>query len=89
MSEGAPAGPSAYPVRTCPQGFVEPMLWPDDGGLRRETVLDSDYLPPRVVRRVGWRKCLRCRAPFFSKDVVRQRLCARCKGIGHGGKSQY
>jgi hypothetical protein len=41
----------------------------------REPVLDHDYHPPRLVRHVGWRRCIRCREPFFSEDVVRLRLC--------------
>lgn len=62
------------------QGFQEPAAWPWDGGLRREAVLDLDCNPPRIVRRVGWHNCLRCRRSFFSHDVVRQRLCASCRG---------
>lgn len=60
-------------------GFVEPREWPWDGGTRREPVLDTDRHPPRVVRHVGWRSCLRCRRPFFSADVARVRMCDLCK----------
>ncbi|MBS1832583.1 MAG: hypothetical protein JST65_07720 [Acidobacteria bacterium] len=56
-------------------GFVEPQPWAYDGGVRREPVLDVDHNPPRVVRRVGWRKCMACAKPFFSEDVVALRLC--------------
>lgn len=56
-------------------GFVEPERWPDDGGVRRETVLDMDHHPPRVVRSVGWSRCLTCGSPFFSEDVIALRLC--------------
>lgn len=61
--------------RVAPQGFAYPVPWPDDGGVRREPVLDTDHVPPLVVRRVGWSRCLRCRRPFFSEDVVKLRLC--------------
>ncbi|QHL91166.1 hypothetical protein GVO57_10485 [Sphingomonas changnyeongensis] len=57
-----------------------PEPWADDGGLRREPVLDHDYAPPRVVRFVGWARCLRCRRPFFSEDVVRLRMCTGAVG---------
>ena len=55
------------------QGIVEPYAWKYDGGKRREPVLDTDF--NRVIRKVGWRHCLKCRKPFFSEDVVRLRLC--------------
>lgn len=57
------------------QGFVEPRMWPQDDGTRREPVLDADHKPPRVVRYVGWRKCMRCGQLFWSEDVQRLRLC--------------
>ncbi len=57
------------------------MAWPDpwkyDGGVRREPVRDLDL--HRVIRRVGWHHCLKCRKPFWPEDVVRQRLCDPCK----------
>jgi hypothetical protein len=56
-------------------GIVEPQRWSYDGGLRREPVLDTDFSPPRVVRKVGWRSCMRCKQPFFSEDVIALRLC--------------
>ena len=37
--------------------------------------MDIDLNPPRVIRKVGWLHCLKCRKPFFSEDVVRLRLC--------------
>jgi hypothetical protein len=61
------------------QGFAEPARWPDDGGVRREPVLDTDHNPPRVVRTVGWRTCLCCGTPYFSEDVVALRICDTCK----------
>lgn len=60
-------------------GFYEPCPWDYDGGVRREAVLDTDHRPPRVVRRVGWRSCLRCSRPFFSQDIVAHRLCDDCR----------
>lgn len=71
----APVLRTAPTVRVDHQGFVEPRPWPYDGCLRREPVLDHDVTPPRVVRRVGWQRCMRCRRPFWSDDVVRLRLC--------------
>ncbi len=56
------------------QGMIVPARWPFDGGVRREPVMDTDY-PPRVVRKVGWHRCLKCKMPFWSEDVLRQRLC--------------
>lgn len=56
-------------------GFVEPDAWAYDGGVRREAVLDADHNPPRVVRRVGWQRCIGCGEPFWSEDVIRLRLC--------------
>lgn len=56
-------------------GLMEPARWDYDGGVRREAVRDETFTPPRVVRKVGWQHCLRCRKPFFSEDVTRLRLC--------------
>lgn len=56
-------------------GFVEPPPWKYDGCKRREPVLDMDRNPPRVVRKVGWQRCIACGSPFFSEDVVALRLC--------------
>jgi hypothetical protein len=59
-------------------GIVEPDPWPFDGCVRREPVLDEDTR--RVVRKVGWHRCLKCRRPFFSEDVIRLRLCSGAQG---------
>ena len=48
-------------------------------GKRREPVLDEDQ-DYRVVRKVGWHRCMRCRKPFFSEDVLRLRLCGGAEG---------
>lgn len=58
--------------------IIEPaMRHPADD--RREPVLDRNYDPPRVVRYVGWRPCLRCGRKFFSRDVAGVRMCIPCK----------
>lgn len=58
----------------------EPHQWPDDGGIRCAEVVDPNFNPPRVVRCVGWRQCMRCHKSFFSHDIQRLRLCGPCKG---------
>lgn len=68
-----------YGIQVLP-GFQEPDPWPFDQCRRREPVLDLDHNPPRIVREVGWRFCMRCSRPYFSADVVRLRLCDSCKG---------
>jgi len=55
-------------------GVREPLQWPFDGCIRRESVCDHDQRPPCVVRSVGWHLCMKCRREFFSSDVVRIRL---------------
>lgn len=95
----APAAPVApalsalapEPVTLHPfsRGFAEPQAWPFDGCARREPVLDHDFNPPRTVRRVGWHRCMRCRRPFFSEDVVRLRLCGGDAGGCRGGEDRY
>lgn len=60
-------------------GIMEPDPWDYDGCVRREPVMDIDY-PPRVVRKVGWHRCLKCHRPFFSEDVIRLRLCSGVSG---------
>jgi hypothetical protein len=58
--------------------LIEPNEWAFDGDLtRREPVLDPNW--NRVVRYVGWRKCLRCSTPHFTPDVVKVRICGACK----------
>jgi hypothetical protein len=60
--------------------IIEPAKWAFDGNLtRREPVLDPNSDPPRVVRHVGWRKCLRCREAFWTPSVIAVRLCDTCK----------
>lgn len=56
----------------------EPAQWnPADD--RRVPVIDRNVSPPRVVRYVGWRPCMRCSQTFFSPDVTGIRMCADCK----------
>ena len=67
--------PAAQPEPAKPkanfQGFIIPERWPCDNGTRREPVMDMDTDPPRIVRYVGWKKCMRCGKWFFSEDVTR------------------
>lgn len=78
----APSPRPAAMVRVCAP-MVEPDRWEFDGDMsRRVPVLDHNYDPPLVVRRVGWRRCLRCRRPMFSEDVVAIRSCWHCGGLG-------
>lgn len=62
--------------------LVEPARWPNDGGARRAPVMDPNYDPPRVVRRVGWLRCMCCGRSHFSEDVARARMCLDCGGAG-------
>lgn len=62
--------------------LTEPDHWPYDGGARRVPVMDPNFDPPRLVRRVGWLRCMRCGRPHFSEDVTRIRLCCACGGSG-------
>jgi hypothetical protein len=58
----------------------EPRVWDfDDDMTRREPVIDPNYNPPRIVRHVGYRRCMCCSRPFFSSDVAKIRLCSPCK----------
>lgn len=57
------------------------MRWPYDSGKRRETVLDYDHNPPRVVRVVGCQRCIECNRSFFSDDVRAVRTCPVCKKV--------
>lgn len=71
-----------FEERTIARPLDEPRAWEFDGNLsRREAVVDHDSQPPRVIRRVGWLRCLRCERPCFSDDVVRVRLCWCCGGL--------
>lgn len=45
----------------------------------RAPVLDEDR-GYSVVRKVGWHRCLKCRRPFSSEDVLRLRLCSGKEG---------
>lgn len=76
----APRDTFAFPVREGAdwQGMIIPKAWDFDGCVRREAVIDGDA--NRVVRKVGWHRCLKCRRPFFSEDVLRLRLCSGAQG---------
>ena len=63
--------------------LIEPTRWPFSGDLtRRASVMDPNEEPPRVVRWVGYVRCMACGRPHFSEDVVRARLCSTCGGAG-------
>ena len=64
------------------RALIEPARWPNDGGSRRAPVMDPNCDPPRVVRRVGWLRCLCCGRSHFSEDVARARMCLDCGGAG-------
>ncbi len=78
-SSGGPLVPLRMKGQAAAIGIIEPEPWPFDGCKRREPVTDEDH-PGRVVRRVGWHRCLKCRRPFFSEDVLRLRLCSGAQG---------
>lgn len=80
MTTTAGKNPYSHAPQLLGHDLEEPKPWAWDGGKRREQVLDHNFRPPRVVRKIGWLCCLRCQTPYFSPDVVRQRMCDRCKG---------
>lgn len=49
------------------------------GQRRREAVVDTSFKPPRVVRFVGYRDCIKCRQPHWSEDLRRNWMCTRCR----------
>lgn len=60
--------------------LIEPKRWPYvPGDTRREPVLDPNHSPPRVIRKVGYRRCMSCRKFYFSEDCVKLRMCPVCK----------
>ncbi len=83
---GATPGPRLlHTPDNCQMGrsLVEPPRWAYDGDLtRRASVMDPNAQPPKLVRRIGWVRCMRCRRPHFSEDVARIRMCANCGGAG-------
>lgn len=58
-------------------GFLIPVQWPissDPDLTRRAPVLDQENRN-RVVRYVGYRRCLICKKPFWSEDIKKNQLC--------------
>lgn len=58
-------------------GFLIPVRWSvqsDPEMTRRAPVLDR-VNGNRVVRIVGYRRCLICKKPFFSEDMRGNRIC--------------
>lgn len=85
------AGVTRYAVGVRPVGpryTYEPTPWRYDGGSCRISVMDP-IRPTRIVRQVGWVKCLCCARHHFSEDVLRIRLCAQCGGLGGQPLSGY
>ncbi len=84
---GATPGPrrrfDSFDERRIAKPLIEPERWPFSGDLsRRAPVMDPNCDPPRVVRRVGWLRCMCCGRPHFSEDVARARMCVDCGGAG-------
>ena len=63
--------------------IIEPAQWHQRDDMRGR-VLDHNYDPPRVVRYVGWRPCIRCGRKFCSSDVAEVRICIACKDVQAG-----
>ncbi len=58
-------------------GFLIPVQWSinsDPDLTQRAAVLDRENRN-RVVRYVGYRRCLICKRPFWSEDVRGHRIC--------------
>jgi hypothetical protein len=79
-------------------GFdCEPVSWPDDGGAKRVPIYDRNGRQPRLVRKIGWVNCLGRFSRdtphrIFSPDVVKVRMCTRCKkpeGSSTQGEETY
>lgn len=63
-------------------GLLMPKRWDYDGDLqRREPVLDADN-GKRVIRYVGFRRCMCCKSVMWTEDVSRVRMCEHCKKYG-------
>jgi hypothetical protein len=67
----------------------DPRPWDDDGGATRVPIYDHAFGQRRLVRRVGWVRCLSqfhsdpaSRVEphrFLSPDVAKVRVCPDCK----------
>ncbi|WP_332823339.1 hypothetical protein [Stutzerimonas kunmingensis] len=71
-----------FEERAIAKPLIEPKPWPFDGGVRRAQVLNPNFNPPRVIRKIGWIRCMACRRYHFSQDVARVRICSPCGGNG-------
>lgn len=71
-----------FEERQIAKPLIEPKQWPFDGGVRRAQVLNPNFNPPRVIRKIGWLRCMACRRYHFSQDVARVRICGLCGGNG-------
>ncbi|WP_256663143.1 hypothetical protein [Stutzerimonas degradans] len=72
----------SFEERQIAKPLIEPAPWPFDGGVQRGQVLDPNFDPPRVIRKIGWLRCMACRRYHFSQDVARVRICSPCGGNG-------
>nr|WP_282271095.1 hypothetical protein [Stenotrophomonas sp. PS02298] len=83
---GATPGPrrhfGSFDERRIAKPLIESEPWPNDNGARRAPVMDPNFDPPKVVRSIGWLRCMCCGRFTFSEDVVRVRLCEECGGLG-------
>lgn len=62
--------------------LIEPAPWAFNGDFsKRAPVLNPNFDPPRVIRYVGWARCMRCGSHYFSEDVIRIRICNLCKTL--------
>lgn len=71
-----------FEERRIAKPLIEPQPWPFDGGVRRAQVLNPNFDPPRVIRKIGWLRCMACKRYHFSEDVARVRICSPCGGNG-------
>lgn len=66
-----------------PKLIEEPRRWRFDGDIIAKTpVVDPLCSPPKVIRYVGYRSCLKCERPFWTEAVGRIRCCSYCGGAG-------
>ena len=69
--------------------LIEPRRWANDEGKRHAPVLDPNFNPPKVIRHMGWKRCMSCWRFHFSEDIVRVRICTECGGSGGSPIGEY
>lgn len=82
VAESLRRQPKTFEERQIAKPLIEPKPWPFDGGTRRAQVLNPNFDPPRLIRKMGWARCMTCRRYHFSEDVARVRICCHCGGNG-------